>query len=180
MALVVEDGNGLPTANSYADVAYADAYFLARGVTAWGLATTDQRTVALLKGCDYIETVFGDRFIGNRAFGQEAVQADNQALSFPRDTLEAIYGLEKPVYIPDVLKKAQCEYAYRALTNALLPDPVRDTTGAMVIGKTQTVGPISTTVQYYATAGIEITANYPAADLLLKSLIRSGGRTIRG
>lgn len=173
--LIVEDGTGLPTANTYVDVAYADAYFLLRGVSAWALASSAQREVALVKATDYIETVFGPRFLSTKANAETDDPTIDQALSFPRVDAE-----DNILPLPTNLLKAECEYAFRALTNALLPDPVRDTTGAMLIGKTQTVGPISTTLQYYATAGIEITANYPAADLLLKPLIRSGGTVIRG
>lgn len=35
MSLIVEDGTGLPDAESYASVAFADAYFTARNNSAW-------------------------------------------------------------------------------------------------------------------------------------------------
>jgi hypothetical protein len=35
MALEVEDGTGKADAEAYADVAYVDAFYTARGVTAW-------------------------------------------------------------------------------------------------------------------------------------------------
>lgn len=200
MTLVVEDGNGLPTANTWVAVAYADAYFSLRGVAAWGIATNENKEAALVRSCDYIETVWSTKFLGSKAFASANDEAIDQALSFPRDTREAWIGsanyadvqyiypsnafvvqpLVKPVQIPVNLKKAQCEYALRALVAGLLKDPIVDNTGAMITGKTTTVGPVTTSVQYYATGGIQVTRPYPAADLLLQSLVRSGGQVIRG
>lgn len=185
MALVMEDGNGLPTANSYADVTYADEYFTTRGIAAW-TGTNDAKEQALIRATDYIETVNSTKFKGTQAFVSDPPDPEvDQALSFPRDTRVSYEyidydELEKPVVIPAVLKKATCEYALRALTATLLVDPVVDETGAMITSKTEQVGPIRETTQYYSSGGIEIIQPYPAADLLLKSLLKEGGRVIRG
>jgi|SRR5687768_5934777 len=188
MALVMEDGNGLPTANSYADVEYADAYFTLRGITDW-TGTDSVKEAALIRATDYIETVFSTKFIGTQAFVSDPPDLDvDQALSFPRDTRVSYIGfygytfeaLEKPVVIPVALKKATCEYALRALTASLLVDPTVDETGALITSKTEQVGPIRETTQYYASGGIQITQPYPAADLLLKPLLTDNGRAIRG
>lgn len=188
MTLVMEDGNGLPTANSYANVAYADAYFTLRGITAW-TGSDAVKEAALIRATDYIETVNATKFKGTPAFVSDPPnEAEDQALSFPRDTRVPAYGadsiyfgeLEKPVVIPAVLKKATCEYALRALTASLLNDPVTDESGALVTSKTEQVGPIRETTQYYASGGIEITQPYPAADLLLVSLLKTSGTVIRG
>lgn len=195
---VVEDGNGLPDANAYVNIAYADDYFASRGVAAWASASTPNKQTAIVRATDYIETVWGPRFLGQAAFHTDD-PATSQALSFPRDLRLTFIGnvnysdvqfvyttfqpaaLVKPVPMPTALLKAACEYALRALTNSTLAaDPVVDASGAMVIGRTQTVGPISETTQYYATGGIAVTQPYPAADLLLKSLIKAGGSVIRG
>lgn len=194
MAFVVEDGNGLSDANSYVDLAFADDYFLTRAISAWTGADAVKQA-ALIRATDYIDTVFGTKFKGTVAFSTGDPTVD-QALAFPRDMRVPYVGsydtfmssavglysgpLDKPVVIPTALKKATCEYALRALTAALLVDPAVDATGAMVTSKTETVGPISETTQYYATAGIQITQPYPAADLLLKPLLNAGGTAIRG
>ncbi len=186
MTLVMEDGNGLPDANSYANVAYADAYFTARAITAWTGADA-VKEAALIRATDYIETVYSTKFKGTQAFVSDPPDPEeDQALSFPRDTrvseVAGIYysELEKPVVIPAALKKATCEYALRALTASLLVDPVVDESGALVTSKTEQVGPIRETTQYYASGGIEITQPYPAADMLLTPLLRDSGRVIRG
>jgi hypothetical protein len=195
---VVEDGNGLPNANAYVTLVYANDYFASRGNAAWAAAADVDKQAAIVRATDYIETVWGEKFLGQKAFVTGDVATD-QALSFPRDTRAVFVGnttytdtqyvysssfvgtaLTKPVTIPANLLKATCEYALRALTAALLLDPTVDASGAMVTMKTETVGPISETTQYYATGGVEVTQPYPAADLLLRPLCLSGGRTIRG
>lgn len=156
MAFVVEDGTGLANANSYVSVADADAYFADRGITAWtGSSTVKEQ--ALIRATDFIETVYGRRFRGS-------VVTDTQALSFPR----YITGEDE---IPSDLKKATCEYALRALSASLLPDPSSDATGLPLMGKTTIVGPIETTVRYSGTVPA-LTKNYPAADMLLAGLVR--------
>jgi hypothetical protein len=201
MTLVAEDGNGLPTANAYVDVAFADAYFTLRANAAWTAANTAAKEVAIVKATDYIDTVWGTRFLGTQAFISDPPNpAVDQALQFPRDTREVFVGnidymdvnyvypsnlvvvadLTKPVVIPTALKKACCEYAVRALANALLVDPTVDPTGVAIAGSTQKVGPVESSVTYFNTGGISITQPYPAADLLLKPLLKASGRAIRG
>jgi hypothetical protein len=202
MTLVVEDGNGLPTANAYVDVAFADDYFTLRGIVAWVNAVSTAKEVALVKATDYIDLAWGPRFKGVRAFvSSPPDETVDQALEFPRDVREPFIGnidyldinfatvnsyttmapLTKPVAIPSALKKACCEYALRALqAGALLVDPEVDPSGLQVQQKTENVGPIQTTTIYYNIGGITITQPYPSADLLLTSLIKPKGQVIRG
>lgn len=157
MAFVVEDGSGLANANSYSSVADADAYFSDRGITAWTGSNTVKEQ-ALVRATDFIESVFGQRFRG-------AVTTDTQSLSFPRYINDTIGS------VPACLKKATAEYALRALSASLLPDPAADTSGLALSQKTTVVGPIETTYKY-ATTIQAIVKNYPAADLLLAPLVR--------
>jgi hypothetical protein len=106
MALIVEDGTGLSDANSYVSVAYADAYFLARNVTAW--ASLTNKEALLIQATDYMEAVYSESWKGT-------VLLDTQALSFPRIIDDAT------VY-PDRLLKAVCELALKANDRALLVD----------------------------------------------------------
>jgi hypothetical protein len=203
MAFTVEDGNGLPEANAYIDVAFADSYFTDRGNTDWAAASSDQKQVAIVKATDYIDKVNSNRFLGYPAFRTNPPnEATDQALEFPRTMsvpfigdpsyyLDVVYipnssvvypaPPEKPVAIPRTLKKACAEYALRALLNGkLLSDPVVDETGVQLQSKTENVGPIQTSYVYYNTGGISVTQPYPEADLLLKPLLRPGGVVIRG
>lgn len=172
MAFTVEDGTGVADANAYITVAFADGYFSDRGVTAWtGIDAVKQ--AAIIKATDYIETRWGDRFLGSPEFLDP-----RQPLSFPRLYLydkagQAVEG------IPDNLQKATAEYALRALSGELMPDPTTDATGAMVIGNRQKVGPIETEVTYAASMGVGALKPYPAADRLLSQYVGAGARAVR-
>lgn len=173
MAFVVEDGTGLPNANSYAAVADADAYFLERAILTW-TGTPEQKASWLIQATDYIELRFSLRFAGEKEFTVDPVQA----LSFPRVDIEGYTG------VPLCLKRATYEYANRARAGLLAPDPAMDATNRSYIGKKTKVGPIETDVQY-AQTGAGATAAlfrpYPAADQLLRPLLApsAGTRVIR-
>lgn len=166
MAFTVETGTGVTNANAYIDVAYADAYFTDRGITAWTAALTPAKQIAIIKATDYIETRWGRRFLGSGPL------LDTQGLSFPRrDTFTGI---------PEGLKRATAEYAVRALTDELMPDPTTDASGGMIIGNRQKVGPIETEVTFSASAGVSALKPYPAADRLMTQYLRSSsGGVIR-
>ena len=86
--------------------------------------------------------------------------------------------------MPIGLKRACCEYALRAMSAKLLPDPVIDPTGLGLERTRKKIGPIEKETRYqYQGAGTirTIIRPYPAADALLKGLIRnSSGSVIRG
>lgn len=170
MALVVEDGTGIVDANSYVDVAFVDSYFNDRGNTSW---TGDDTAKSgwLIQATDYAEMVYGNRFIGQRS-------TDTQALSWPR-TNAANYADDE---IPLVLKKACAEYALRAKTGPLAPDPTVDESGVIKVVTKEKVGPLETD-SAVATKGTGSTPMllrpYPAADMLLRSLLLTANRVIR-
>lgn len=160
MSFVVEDGTSKTDANSYASVSFADAYFEDRGNAAWAAAASDDaKEQALVRATDYLETRF--RFIGDK-FDEE------QALHFPVDEGE----------IPVNLKKATCEYALRALSAPLAPDPTTDERGLQVTSKTEKVGPLEESTTY-AAYSVSVFKPYPAADALLRGLVVNNRRTIR-
>lgn len=127
MALVVEDGTGLPDAEAYASVAEADAYFAARGNVAWGALSEQRREECLRLGCDYMEAVFGRLWRSVRL-------TDGQALAWPRVGWHGV---------PQAVARANMELAFRASASPLLDDQ-----GPQVAA--ETVGPIS--VAYAADA----------------------------
>lgn len=104
--------------------------------------------------------------------------AAEQSLEFPRLYLYSSTGLSLSG-IPDVLKKATAEYAERALSAALMPDPSYGSSGAQVARIYEKVGPIETETEYSSDGAIAVTQKYPAADKLLMSLISSNGGVIR-
>lgn len=85
--------------------------------------------------------------------------------------------------IPDRLKKAVSEYAVRAVSKDLLPDPVTDTFGGRVNQRTEIVGPITESWKYdIGSAGTVIFSPFPAADRLIRPLLLGSGNggVIRG
>lgn len=169
LTFTVEDGTGLATSNSYIAETYVDDYVgLRGGNAAWTALTQSQKQAACVKATDYIETVYSTRFL----YDKNVVTAATQALSFPRNEVNVV---------PIPLQKATAEYALRAFgTSPLLPDPVVDATGAQVVSIKKAVGPIDKEITYSDTGGvIQPIHPYPAADYLLKPLIRASGQSIR-
>lgn len=103
-----------------------------------------------------------------------------QPLSWPRN-----YAYDEQGYlitgIPDRLKMAVSEYAVRAVSATLLPDPTVDPYAGSVKVRTEKVGPIEESYEYVAGTVGKITFKpYPAADKLLRPLLLGSGGVIRG
>lgn len=166
MAAVVEDGTGKPDANSYIDVAYADAYFTLRGNETWTFATADEHVVAIVQATDYIDARWGSLLDSTRT-------TETQALEFPRKKWEGI---------PETLKKACCEYALRAMLSPLAPDPEFDESGRTVSETKEKVGPITEEKKYLDQGNGILWRVYPSADALMRPLLNVGasaGRVVR-
>lgn len=160
MAFLVEDGSGVPVANSYITEAYADTYHSDRGNTAWSDFTSPEQEAALIRASEYIDKRFGRRFRGLR-------KTKDQGLEWPR--LDAFdndgYLLSGVDDLPRNLEKATAEYALRALIcGVLAPDPIlpvpkqdmTDSTGTRdtnvitgeVSRKREKVGPLEEDIWY--------------------------------
>lgn len=167
MSVVVEDGTGLPDANSYIPVEYADAYFTLRGNETWTFAGEPEKLVAIVAATDYIDARWGSILASVRT-------TDIQALEFPRKRWEGM---------PEALKKATCEYALRAMLAPLAPDPEYDESGRIVIESKEKVGPITEEKKYSQSFGGGIDWRvYPSADAYMRPLLNAaalGGRVIR-
>lgn len=188
VTFVVEDGTGLPNANAYVTVVYADAYHSDRGNATW-TGSTAARQTAIIKATDYIDKRFGKRFRGER-------QQKDQNLEWPRlgaydDDGFPLDGVDQ---LPRNLQKACAEYALKALVlGDLLPDPSETVGGALTMRRDK-VGPLEEERQYGReggnsgrdpVSGLVSTPNvpeYPAADLLMQELIKSfnSRRIVRG
>lgn len=173
MAFVVETGTGLATATAYVDVAYVDTYFADRANAAWA-GTTAAKQAAIIKATDYIDTRWGNFFLGRSEFPDTP-----QALCFPRLNILNKDG-RFVTGIPTNLKKATAEYALRALTITLLPDPTIDDSGRAIASKSEKVGPIEQSTDYQVDEAAPIILRpYPAADRLLFDYISPSGRNFR-
>lgn len=117
MSLIVEDGTGLATAESYISVADAGTYHSNRGNTAWAALTSDTvREQYLRKGTDYIEQVYGLRWQGYQVYPTV------QALSWPRYDVWTGERYIESDEIPTAIKNACAELALKAATETLNED----------------------------------------------------------
>lgn len=123
MTLTVENGTGKPDAESLCSVAFADAYFSARNVSAW-TGTEAEKEAYLRAATDYMEQVYRLRWAGCRV-------TSTQALSWPRANVpmrDAPGGFGSlPAYlaqdvVPMPVQKACAELALRSISGPLAPD----------------------------------------------------------
>lgn len=171
MAFTPEDGTGLIDANAYITLAYANAYHMERGNSNW-TGPDAARQEAIVRATDYIETRWGQSFRGEPEFLDTP-----QALSFPRVCIYDRNGVAIEG-VPEVLKRATAEYALRALTSALMPDPTRPDSGTSgpVTSIREKVGPIESETRYAFGLTTPELVSVPAADRLVQQLTarRSG------
>jgi hypothetical protein len=174
VALIVQNDNGTVTgANSYQTLAEFKAYHDTRGNSYAAAANDTAIEHALIKATDYLDQRF--YFVGERAYGREQETEWPRVRAFDRDRYP-VNG------IPLEIKEATAEYALRAITADLNPDPDYDTTGQAIASKSETVGPITESVTYAGGGGVVMMPKYPAADqkLYKTGLVRDGGEVRRG
>lgn len=157
MALIVEDGSGLSTAESYASVATADAYWAARNNTTWSGLTTAVKEANLRVASEYLGARFAGRWRGVRV-------KTTQALDWPRsdvcvDGVTLVYNV-----LPPQLVRAVCELALKLVTAPLVADETAQV-------KSETVGPLSVV---YADGARQQT-RYAYVEYLLAPLVRGAG-----
>ena len=99
--LVIENGDGLPTANSYVTLEECNEYHTCRNETDWGVATDADKTFAIIKATDYLDQHF--KFTSTK-------KNQAQALKFPRTGITGI---------PVEIKKAVNIYSLFALRGQL-------------------------------------------------------------
>ena len=97
--MIVENGTGLPNADSYVSVEFADSYFSARGVSEWTALTQAKKEQALIRATDFIDSIY--QWYGKKATSE-------QALRFPRVNLTDYEGM-LVIGIPTCLKQAVCD-----------------------------------------------------------------------
>jgi len=162
MSLIVEDGNGLPTAEAYVSVADANTYHTTMGNTAW-TGSDSVKEVAIRRATQYMDGYY--RWRGTR-------RTATQALEHPRTLEDEEFMRDDLVWPPRGLQEACAELAMRALTEELVADLTEDQ-----YIKREKVGPLETE---YSTPDNGRQPVYPIATRLLRGLIRnrSNSRTI--
>jgi hypothetical protein len=124
VSVIVEDGSGVPSANSYLSVAdwkvYADQQGWDYSTTPAGVPyTDDQIGSAIIRGRAWLDATYRSRWPGSRANGRD------QSTAWPRK--DAIDGDGEEIVddeIPGEVKDASAEAAWRELQEAgsLSPD----------------------------------------------------------
>jgi len=108
MALIVEDGTGVENANSYVDLAYANAYLNSILNELWMSYTDVEKEAAILRGMMYLE---GLNWKGDKADYY-------YCLEWPREgVIDRNHYLIPSDEIPEKVKKALCELAVREAEN---------------------------------------------------------------
>lgn len=123
MTFIVEDGTGLPDANSYASVADADEHYTARGDAEWLAATEAEKEYALIKATDYLDAVYVFRSVpltetqslecpryGQLGLHQRLVKAclilAKKALTTELDTVPSLPVIEQTTELDGVAKES--------------------------------------------------------------------------
>lgn len=164
MALTVEDGTIVTGANSYVATADADAYLAARGMDAdWSAKQDGDKEALLVRAMDYMRAAYRGRWKGWRV-------RDHQALDWPRQGVIVFdlpfNGQVRFDTIPDEIKNAQIELAYRqmAAATSLMNDLSRATLS-------ETAGSVSVTYDAHSPQQ----TRYVQVDALLSPYLTSTG-----
>ncbi len=170
MAAVIDATPGGVNSNSFASIAYADAYFEKRLYGEfWQLVATDQKTRGLITATRLIVEAFNN--IGWQGFLASTVQR----LPFPRNGVYAPDGWHLlPVgVIPEALADATSEYAGRLIELERMPDTPADTEGIkkLVAGSVE--------IEYFGGGSASSPTDLPDAIYNMISFLaaRSVGRT---
>ena len=167
ITLIVEDGSASnPDANTYADVAFADAYHLLHGNALWATLTTDQKNADLIAAMDFLEVNYNQRWIERRTIL-------TQPLAWPRVWVIDGDGFAlKANVVPIKVLKAQCELALRAAAGTLL---VPDLTNPGTIKSEQVgIGGAITKTTTYSSPKSQL-ASFRMVEFLLREFVNIGG-----
>lgn len=159
--IIVEDGTGIPNANSYISVDDADFYATSFSKSDWS-GTTDEKEMALKQATRAIDLLYGDKFI--------SAKMTSTPLMFPRypfydNNQQFVSGV-----VPNCLKLATVEVAILYLTGQdILPQPA-DTGTQMSKIKIDTIE-IQTDYKNGQKHGESFTGYY-IIDLMLKPILK--------
>ena len=164
MALIVEDGTGLATAESYISVADADTYIAAfKGAnTTWDVASDSAKEIAARQATQYIDGVYN---------WKGEIYASAQALDWPRNYVYNDRGLME-TGVPTKLEQATAEVMYLIITGT--------TINVNVDRGKQTVKEKVDVIEVEYESGASQQPSFPEVNRLLADLVVSGGQIIRG
>lgn len=159
MGIIVEDGDGIEDANSYASEDDLGTYSDDRGIT---LASGDAEA-ALIRATAFIDARYGSSFAGYQKSGR------SQGLQWPRSAAyDAGDWLIPEDEVPKEVIQATCEAAIRELTspNSLMPDLERG-------GAIQSIRAGSVGITYASNASSKTT--FTLIDGILSNVLTGNG-----
>ncbi len=161
MSLIVEDGTGLATAESYISVVDFRLYHANRGNVVPEGETEIERILRV--ATEYIDLRFGLRFPGY-------LVDEDQALCFPRTYFSEL--------VPLGIERATSEYGFYQITNPLFITPAMDE-GDGIIRKLEVVGPITEETEYSGSgkggSSARKFAIVPKGDMWISRYVLGGG-----
>lgn len=108
MPLIIEDGTGVATANSYVTADEFVAFHTDRGNTTLAEADTDQIEAALVKGADYLQQKFRLLWNGARSFEQQRLDWPRRGVAVPdffdpffRDQGNVPLSFQDTLFVPE-------------------------------------------------------------------------------
>lgn len=148
--LVVQDDLGTQTdANAYIDIDYFKLYHNQRGGDFHSYDDFEIKR-AIVRATDYVDLRFD--FVSTPL-------TETQNTYWPRVGYSVL---------PRALREAVAEYALRALTANINPDPENLSGGRLIKSKSEGMSPFSESVTYDESSGAFMMPNYPAADEKIK------------
>lgn len=164
---------GAADADSYASVADADAYFLARAITTWTGATAVKES-ALRRATAYLDNAYRERWVGIRTNPSQSLawpRGDGSRGIWEASFLYPIYDIDQlPIdttTVPIQIRNACIEAALLTLTGTTLePTLVR---GGAIHRKATRVGPLSKDIEYEP--GATPLDRYLAIEGILRGLV---------
>lgn len=152
--ITVEDGTGLPNADTYISVADADQYHLRYGNEEWDSLSETEKETSLIKASRDIGLLFS--FIGDR------LHPETQALEFPRTRASGV---------PRAVSEATAEMALISLGF----DPSGPLSGdGNIKSLEQEVGDLKRKTEYFNASASTEQTQLRRVNLLLKGLLASG------
>ena len=144
IALIKEDGTGRPDANTYADVADADAYHAGHlYATAWTGASPDNKAAALVMASRLIDAEY--QFNGTRTTANQALQWPRAMCPEPDNVHVPISALLPIPYdyvqydtVPKAVVQATCEMARAMLIEDRTANPLGEGLKFTGLGVNQT------------------------------------------
>ncbi len=148
MALILEDGTGVSSANAYTTSALVNAYLVERGrvdENDWSAASGSEKDASVIAGTDYIETRFSLRFLGRRQF--QNISVARGTLTFTGQALDAeTVTIDSTVYTYNTVLGGANSILIGASVEASIKNLIDAITGAVdKLGDTVGLGTVAHT-----------------------------------